>query len=253
MDKAIIERNFSRCARFYDRYADIQRLAAERLIGLAPDAGFKEILEIGCGTGNYTIMLREKFRTAHIKAIEISEEMVGIARLKTGTAGVEFVIADAEKIDLSAGFDLVTSNASFQWFENMESSIKRYKEILSAGGVILFSSFGPLTFLELGRVLKDVAGGQMVDSSAFQDKDALTGLLKRHFRGAAVEELTVKETYPSLRDLLGKIKYTGTRGSGLGNALLWRKGMFEKVEETYKNIFGAIEATYQLFFCKGIK
>ena len=254
MDKKTVEKNFSKCAEFYDRYANIQRLTASRLIGLTPDAGVKNILEIGCGTGNYTAMLKEKFKAARIKTVDISKEMVGVARLKAEVSGVEFLVADAEKMDLNDNFDLVTSNVSFQWFENMELSIERYKGALSEGGVIAFSTFGPLTFLVLGKVLREVTGEVAgIDSSSFLDKDKLEALLKRYFRESVVEGFTVKETYPSLKDLLIKIKYTGARGNGLRNTLLWKKDMLKKAQELYETIFGAIEASYQLFFCKGLK
>ena len=254
IDKVRIGRNFSKCAGSYDRYANVQRLAARRLIGLTPDAGVKNILEIGCGTANYTILVKEKFKKARIKTIDISEEMVRVARLKAETSGVEFVIADAEEMELPDRFDLITSNASFQWFEDLGASLRRYNEVLSEGGCIVFSVFGPLTFRELGKVLKEVTCcGAVIDSGNFLDKKELEALLKRYFMKSMVKELIVKEMYPSLIDLLNKIKHTGARGSGSGNVFLWKRDMLKRADEIYKAMFGKIEATYQLYFCKGFK
>jgi ubiquinone/menaquinone biosynthesis C-methylase UbiE len=56
-----IRRNFARRARSYDRHAGMQRLMAQRLMGIAGGsvARARRILEIGCGTGYLTGLLRQ--------------------------------------------------------------------------------------------------------------------------------------------------------------------------------------------------
>ena len=80
MNKEIIARNFSRCAYLYDRYADVQKKAALEILGQIQDYSFSKILEIGCGTGNYTLLLREKFKRASITALDISRKMIEVAQ-----------------------------------------------------------------------------------------------------------------------------------------------------------------------------
>lgn len=70
MDKSNIAHNFSRYAHLYDKYAGVQNQAALELVSSLKNNNFSKILELGCGTGNYTLMLREKFRDARIKAVE---------------------------------------------------------------------------------------------------------------------------------------------------------------------------------------
>ena len=57
MDKEAIVKNFSKYARTYDKYADIQKRAASELLGLMRKDGFRPILEIGCGTGDLLAFL----------------------------------------------------------------------------------------------------------------------------------------------------------------------------------------------------
>ena len=80
-DKAKMVRDFSRSAPLYDRYANVQFRVADAL--LAELRGAREsIFEIGCGTGHYTRLLRERYRTARLKACDISARMVEVAREK---------------------------------------------------------------------------------------------------------------------------------------------------------------------------
>jgi len=254
VNKETVRKNFSKYAKFYDRHSLIQNFCGQKLINTAKANGFKRILDIGCGTGNYTRLLKEKFPLACIKAVDISEEMVKIAKDKIKDKDIEFIIADAEGLNLGEEFDLISSNVSFQWFENLGRALANYKESLRQGGFVLFSTFGPLTFCELQESLEDFFGKKIaisaVDFAGRQEREeALQGL----FREVKVEQKLYKRNYPSLAELLKKIKYTGARGNGaLKNSLLTPKTLLA-VEEVYKKKFKQIAATYQVFFCKGIK
>lgn len=251
----MVEKNFSRYARSYDKYADIQYELAQRLIGLSPSGGITDILELGCGTGNYTYLLRRRFAAARIKALDISKGMIEVAREKLKSERIEFITADAEEIDLDGTFDFVTSNAAFQWFNNTEEALKKYRAVIRDEGIVLFSSFGPKTLFELSQSLKEtVDKDTAISSENFLGKEELKEMLKRYFARDTVKELIIKKGYSSLMELLNKIKYTGTKGRGITNAsLLWKKDMLKSIEKVYKSRFGRIEATYQIFFCRAVK
>lgn len=250
--KESVLRNFSRYAHLYDRYANIQALAARELIKMSCAEGISHILELGCGTGNYTRLLRQRYLDADITATDISEKMIAEAGRKSNGGNIKFIIADAEEFDPGGGFDLITSNAAFQWFDDQEAAITKYREAILDGGFLLFSIFGPSTFHELGESLRIILGESMsISAGDFPGKGRLEAMLGRHFGTISVTELVVKEKYTSLSELLRKIRYTGTRGSGANRgALLWKREILDKVEEAYREKFGAIEATYQIFFCK---
>ncbi len=259
MDKNILARNFSRCASVYDKHANIQRLAASELIRELPNSDFKSILEIGCGTGGYTRLLRERFKDAAIKSVDIAEKMVEVARQKLKDGEIRFSVEDGEYMDLDGGYDLVTSNAAIQWFESMEKTIRIYKQILSDGGVLAFSIFGPLTFRELGNALKKVSAEHRfsVTSRGFLDKEALEKMLAKSFGKVSVKEILIKEEYPRLSGLLEKIKYTGVRGSDYASAssgrFVWSRRLLKAVEDVYRKEYGHIVATYQIFLCQALK
>jgi len=253
MDKEIIARNFSRCAYFYDSYADVQRRAALEILGGIEDHSFSKVLEIGCGTGNYTFLLREKFKKARITALDISDKMVEVAQGKLKDKDIEFIVADGESVNFpDEEFDLITSNACFQWFEDLEAALEKYRGLLKKNGLISFSIFGPLTFWELNASLESLLQNTSIAANNFIDKAQINKILKRNFREFKLKELKYQESFTSLLGLLNKIKYTGARGNGASSKISLGPRYLKKLEEVYLNKFHQIEVTYHIFFCQGL-
>jgi malonyl-CoA O-methyltransferase len=259
MNKELIRKNFSRCAPYYDKYSAVQRLCASRLITGLNGKRPAHILEVGCGTGNYTALLRKRFPRAGISALDISAEMVKKAREKLTDKTIEFITADGEKMDFQRKFDLISSNAAFQWFEDLETALSRYKKSLHPAGIISFSTFGPQTFHRLNYCLGQFFGEKeaKINSCAFPEKIKLKRMLKRFFGKVEVGEAQYKEAYNKLSELLARIKYTGARGNGAGTGVnrkkIWTPKMINELEGIYKRKFGNIAVTYQAFFCRGEK
>ncbi len=259
MNKKVIIRNFSRYANYYDQYADVQKMAALKLLGQICEKSFNSVLEIGCGSGNYTVFLRDKFSSARLKAIDISDRMIAIARDKLKGRGVDFIVEDAENSELSENFGLITSNACFQWFSDLEKALIKYKDSLSQNGIISFSIFGPDTFCELNASLRSVTGDS-VTANGFVKKEIIETLLMRFFRAVVIEEIRYVEFFSSLKELLDKIKYTGIRGEGLTGKTFFGPGLTGRLEKAYWDKFSIVNngqkqipATYQVFLCRGEK
>ncbi|MDP3787167.1 MAG: malonyl-ACP O-methyltransferase BioC [Candidatus Omnitrophota bacterium] len=251
VDKETIIRNFSKYASTYDKYADIQKCAASELLGLMREDGFRRILEIGCGTGNYTLLLRERFKNASLKAIDISGKMIDVASEKLKDKSIEFIVADAETVDIREDFDCITSNASFQWFSDLGKTIKKYSAAIKKGGIILFSVFGPATFRELNASLRDVFKEASTVTDNFMGKKELIKLLEENFKKVRIKEAFYEESFPCLKDLLHKIKFSGIRGNGMNGGTIFTPRALRGLEKVYLNKFKRISATYQVFYCEG--
>lgn len=251
MDKKTIVRDFSRCAYMYDRYADVQRSSALELLSQVKKYRFNRIMEIGCGTGNYTLLLRDRFKKAGIKAVDISDKMIEVASTKLRDKGIEFMIADAENINLDEEFDLITSNACFQWFEDLEQTLLKYKNMLKKDGIILFSIFGPFTFWELNSAMESVWEHSSIATADFMPSWRIERILYDNFKGVKIKEARYEESFASLMDLLNKIKYTGARGGGVGSKISFSRRVLKEIEEIYLKKFQRIRATYQIFFYQG--
>ncbi len=247
--KELIKKNFSKSARSYDKYAQIQKVLAKKLQRYLPEGAVSNVLDIGCGTGNLTKILKEKYRNSHITAIDISPQMVEIAKKKIND-NVEFIVGDAEEYEDKKEYDVIASNATMQWFYNLEKTLSKYKKMLSKDGAVIFSIFGPLTYHELAWVMEDVTNKKLViNSKKFLGRTEIEKILKKHFTKYEIKEEIIKEENRSLRSLLSKIKFSGTQGNSMSGKGLLTKEKLKKAQELYMQRFKKIEATHQLFFC----
>lgn len=94
----------------------------------------KKILDMGCGPGNSTQVLKERFPNAHILGVDNSKEMIETA--KNELPDLDFDICDASKelSKLSDDFDIVFSNACIQWVPDHPKLIKEMFGLLRKGG-----------------------------------------------------------------------------------------------------------------------
>ncbi|MGB3112885.1 MAG: methyltransferase domain-containing protein, partial [Candidatus Omnitrophota bacterium] len=198
MSKCLIKRNFSRGARHYDRHSAVQRECALKILDLAGEKRHSRILEIGCGTGVYTGLLSDKFPGAEITAVDLSRPMVDLAKKKISGSNVRFVVDDGECMPLDGKFDMITSNAAFQWFENLDAAIGSFSEGLSDGGTLCFSMYGPETFKEFQEVLAAHFGAQRLSSENFISPQTLMSMLDRHFDEVVLREEYFKADFGSL-------------------------------------------------------
>ncbi len=268
VDPAVVRR-FSAGAARYDAHAHAQRLSAVDLLaftlaspGPAParepipgtERPFR-ILEPGCGTGLYTRMLLDAFPCASVFGVDISEAMVRVAKRGIDDPRARFAVADAEEI-ATGSYDLVTSNAAFQWFLSFPRTVERMASLLAGGGLLTFSFFGPETYAELDAALRASAHGRgthdgaRVAAAAFHSRDEISDALSAAFPRWDVAERRYRQEFPTLADLLRSIRYTGTRGGGARET--WSPGKLKRVEDAYREREGGIGTTYQVFLCRGI-
>ena len=257
VDPAVV-RCFSAGAARYEAHAHAQRLSARDLLAytvasIGPALPVS-LLEPGCGTGLYTRMLLDSFPDASVFGVDISEAMVRVAKRRIDDPRVRFAVADAEEIT-TGRFDLVTSNAAFQWFLSLPRTLERMASLLSGGGVLTFSFFGPETYAELDAALRaalprrEAGEGVRVAAAGFHSRDEIAGSLSAAFPRWDVSERRYRQDFETLGDLLRSIRYTGTRGAGARDA--WSPGRLARVEEAYRELHGGIRTTYQVFLCRG--
>ncbi|MCL1925762.1 MAG: methyltransferase domain-containing protein [Syntrophorhabdaceae bacterium] len=239
----------------YEEYAHVQRLSAVDLLEFTRkglnEGRIGKILEPGCGTGLYTRELIDAFPHATIEGIDISETMVRQARERTVGSQAYFRTANAEEV-VSGEYDLITSNATFQWFHSFDRTIQRMSSILHKAGSLTFTYFGPKTFAELDDALLDTREDgetERTAASRFLSRDKVEASLSAVFSETEVTEQTYQQEFNDLSELLRSIRHTGTGGGGLRKG--WSAGRLSRVERAYRERFGGIRATYQVFFCRG--
>lgn len=114
----------------------------EVLINAIPDAKENpKILDLGCGTGNITEKTKERFPEARITCLDISENMIEIAKDKLEDyEDIEYVIGDFTQTELTTKYDAIISSLALHHIPTDEEKEKMYKSIYDAleiGGVFL--------------------------------------------------------------------------------------------------------------------
>ena len=251
IDKEIIKENFSKGSISYDSYSRIQAECADYLLNLLEADICEDILEIGCGTGAYTLKLRDNFSDSDIIAIDLSKDMINIAKKKK-MKQVEYLEGDAEKLELTGNFDLITSNACMQWFGDFDGFVKRLiNKNIKQSGTFCFSMYGPETYVELKKVLKEVYGQDInISSDEFLGVAEIKAVLEKYFDDIVFQEKKFELNFDSFLDLLKSIKFSGTKGKGFDGKVFLGAEHFKKIQEIYIKLYGEIKATHQVMFFK---
>jgi 2-polyprenyl-3-methyl-5-hydroxy-6-metoxy-1,4-benzoquinol methylase len=104
---------------------------------------FEKCLEIGCGTGKNTEWLITKGK--NLVAVDISDEMLAIAKQKITNKSVTFLKADVTKSwgFTSETFDLVVCSLVLEHIENIQNIIKHIADHLNDSGVLYIGELHP--------------------------------------------------------------------------------------------------------------
>lgn len=150
--KGTLATTFGAAADAYHSAADVQREVASRLarrISGLPLAPQPRVLEIGCGTGFLHQALAPDLTGGRWLLTDLSEPMVRHTRagLKREDAG--FVVMDGERLAIAPGsIDLICASLVFQWFEDLQESLRGLIDLLAPGGVLAFSTLTAESFPE---------------------------------------------------------------------------------------------------------
>ena len=147
----------------YDSHADVQRGAASdlaRSIGTLDLPRRPRVLEFGCGTGFLAEAAMPLLPEANWLMTDIAPDMVERSRRRlAGDPRFRFAQLDAEAPELpgdEAGFDLVCSNLTAQWFDDVAATCERLIGLAKPGGVLLFSTLAAGTFREWEQAHRDL-------------------------------------------------------------------------------------------------
>lgn len=88
-------------------------------------------LDVACGTGDMAIELLK--RGCSVTGIDLSEEMLAIARRKTASANFQLANAEALLFD-DATFDAVTSAFGIRNFVHLDNGLAEMARVLKSGG-----------------------------------------------------------------------------------------------------------------------
>lgn len=122
----------------YLKFGGERTRAVRDLVSQLPITSPKRIIDLGCGPGNSTAVLAERYPDAHLSGVDSSPDMLNKAR--TAVPGAEFAQADLHTFEPPPGTDLLFSNAVFHWLRSDRRipTILRLLQTQEPGGVFAF-------------------------------------------------------------------------------------------------------------------
>jgi trans-aconitate 2-methyltransferase len=122
----------------------------------------RTVVDLGCGAGNVTRILAERWPHAEVAGIDNSAAMLAKARKENSkSAAIEWRLADLAgwaAATAPASVDLVYSNAALHWLDDHATLFPRLLRLVAPGGVLAVQM--PSNFLASSHVaLNAVAGG----------------------------------------------------------------------------------------------
>jgi trans-aconitate 2-methyltransferase len=118
----------------YLRFADERLRPALDLLARVPLDAPTRVVDLGCGAGNVTAILRQRFPAADVVGVDSSATMLGKAR--AATPGCRFEQADFFMWQPPEAPDLIYSNAALQWVGEHPLLFPRLLSVLAPGGVL---------------------------------------------------------------------------------------------------------------------
>ena len=238
--KELVKKNFSKSTSSYDNFAKVQRhMAKELMKNLGENLSEIKILEIGSGTGILTDYLIKKYPNSQITLIDISESMIEFCKSKFGDR-LNYLVSDAENHNFEEKFDLIVSNATFQWFNNLKETVDKYRNILNKNGKIIFSIFSEGTYRELNESFIKVSEDYRY-SQNFVSLDELKKI------GKILKKEYYMEEYENLFEFLKSIRGIGAQSS-LSNKKVLTPNIIKAVEKEYLNAYKKIIVSNSLAY-----
>lgn len=178
-EKHLID-SFSRHAKTYDRYAQLQKSMAERMASLLPSPLPDNVLEIGCGTGLFTRHLL----TQPARKLVLNDIAPGMLEILSNSLtlplNTEIFPGNAERVNFE-NMDLICANAVFQWFQNSQEALMKLHQALTPKGGLIFSTFGPKTLIEFRQAANLESPINLYDKDIWKKMIIDSGFLIKHW------------------------------------------------------------------------
>ncbi len=232
---------FNQGVKTYDQAAAVQLHVANALATRIKNISANKILEIGCGTGVFSEKLILAFPTAHFLLTDITPNMVAECQQRFKQyPQVNYLCLDGENIaDLSQKYDLIVSNMTLQWFENIPASLEKIIAQLAPNGKLIFSLLGEKSLHEWQHMCGEF------DITAGLKKFPQQSVLKDRCNDLHLENELFQFSYQSAHGFLRSLKNLGATATdtqyiftSVGKLRRLFRAYSDEVKMTYDIIYG---------------
>jgi ubiquinone/menaquinone biosynthesis C-methylase UbiE len=159
----------NRIAENYEKYMAPMFFApyAVDIAGRLGPANISSLLEIACGTGQVTRLLRARLPEARIVATDLNPGMLDTAKQIINPADkVEWLTADAQNLPFDDNsFDAVICTFGMMFMPDKQKAVSEVYRVLKPGGRFLFNTWDALDTNPASKIVSEVIASYFDDFS----------------------------------------------------------------------------------------
>lgn len=252
-DRRQLRRAFGRAAPNYAAVAALQREVEARLLEQLDDMQDRvpqRVLDLGSGPGRAAGAMKKRWPKAEVIALDAALPMLReVPKHTRFWRPVRRVCADVSQLPFADQCtDVIFSSLCLQWLDDLPAVLSEFRRVLRPEGLLVFSTFGPDTLLELREAYQ--SAGEVPPLSPFaaiqQVGDAL---MAAGFKNPVLERERFTLTYPDVRGLMHELRAIGAgdarsdRRRGLGG-----RARLQKVTAAYEPLRrdGVLPSTWEV-------
>uniref|UniRef100_A0A336LU23 Arginine-hydroxylase NDUFAF5, mitochondrial n=1 Tax=Culicoides sonorensis TaxID=179676 RepID=A0A336LU23_CULSO len=221
---------------------------------------FKNAVDLGCGRGYVSKHILAD-SVERLTLCDISPAMLDVAK---STPGVDIIKKEIDeetfKFDDNS-LDLVISNLSLHWVNDLPGLFKSINNSLCPDGVFMASFFGGETLFELRSSLQlaetERLGGLSPHISPFiQIRDVGALLNRAGFTMLTIDTDEITVGYPTMFELLWDLKGMGENNAAFNRPLHLSRDVLMAAASIYKDMYSTdqgVQATFQIIYLVGWK
>lgn len=257
INKQAVADSFSKAAKHYDQFAQLQRDVGDQLLSLVKkNESINQIVDLGCGTGHFTEKLSGHFPYANLTCFDLSVAMLEQVK-KRNINNVTFQQGDIDNLPfVENSLDLIYSNLVVQWSNNLQHCLQQVHHCLKAGNSCYISTLVDGTLNELTQAWKMVDKNPHTNSflSLHDIKEALT-----HIPFSQVKITSEKRVlyYENVIEVMRALKGIGANhvhghhsSQRLGRQILKQ---LQSGYQAFTDEQGRLKLTYQVCYIEAIK
>ena len=117
----------------------------KKALGMLVDYKIDQLLDIATGTGDFALMAKKILPTVHITALDLSPQMLEVARKKKGTEDILFIEGDSENLTFESNyFEGATVAFGVRNFESLQAGLKEIHRVLKPGSPFMVLEFSKI-------------------------------------------------------------------------------------------------------------
>lgn len=210
----------------------------------------RTVVDLGCGPGELTRTLAERWPTARVVGIDSSAEMIEKAAADPGP--VEFRIGDIADWHATPDVDVVVTNAALQWVPGHQQMLTRWVAELPAGAWLAmqvpgnFDSPGHRAVWEMASV--DLREDPVDDAQAYAELLTATGATVDAWETTYLHLLPAGAEHPVLRWMEGTALRPVRAALGDTEWTAFRAALAERITAEYPERHGLVAFPFRRIF-----